>query len=111
MDRALSRRECYASALSPCSFGEFCAWLGMHAGAAVWARGVRYDSIGQAGFAMKVASGRRFFERYGASARQIAPDIGWALLEPDGSWSEPPDACELIVLAGDAYTRAFVDRV
>ena len=60
---------------------------------------------------MKVATGRGFYERYGASARHIAPDIGWALLEADGSWSEPPDACELIVLAGDAYTRAFVDTV
>ena len=60
---------------------------------------------------MKVVTGRGFYERYGASARQIAPDIGWALLEADGSWSEPPDTCELIVLAGDAYTRAFVNTV
>jgi phosphoglycerate dehydrogenase-like enzyme len=58
---------------------------------------------------MKVAAGRGFYERYGGSARQIVPDIGWALLEPDGSWSAAPEECELIVLAGDGYTRGFVE--
>lgn len=60
---------------------------------------------------MKVAAGRKFYERYGTHAQQIVPDIGWALLEPDGSWSEPPEDCDLIVLAGDAYTKAFVETV
>lgn len=60
---------------------------------------------------MKVAAGRGFYERYGAAAQRIVPDIGWALLEPDGAWSASPDECELIVLAGDAYTRAFVETV
>ena len=58
---------------------------------------------------MKVAAGRKFYERYGTRAQQIAPDIGWALLESDGSWFESPEDCDLIVLAGDAYTSAFVE--
>lgn len=58
---------------------------------------------------MKVAAGRGFYERYGTPAQHIVPDIGWALIEPDGSWSESPDACDVIVLAGDAYTQAFVE--
>ncbi len=60
---------------------------------------------------MKVATGRGFYERYGTAAQRIVSDIGWALLEPDGVWSAPPDECELIVLAGDAYSRAFVETV
>lgn len=58
---------------------------------------------------MKVAAGREFFVRYGDAARAIAPNIDWALIESDGSWSAPPDDCELVVLAGDAYRREFID--
>ncbi len=58
---------------------------------------------------MKVAAGREFFERYGERARTIVPDLDWALIEADASWSESPDDCDLIVLAGDAYRKEFVD--
>lgn len=58
---------------------------------------------------MKVAAGRGFFEHYGARAHAIVPDLNWALIEADDSWSESPEDCDLIVLAGDAYRKAFVD--
>ena len=58
---------------------------------------------------MKVAAGRKFFERYGDRAQVIAPDLEWALIEADGSWSTPPEESDLIVLAGDAYRKEFVD--
>ena len=58
---------------------------------------------------MKVVTGRDFFERYGERAHAIAPDLGWALIEADDSWSETPEDCDLIVLAGDAYRKVFVD--
>ncbi len=57
---------------------------------------------------MKVAAGRGFYERYGTAAQEIAPDLNWALIDADGSWSASPEDCDLIVLAGDAYTSAFV---
>ena len=57
---------------------------------------------------MKVATGRGFYERYGTAAQEIAPDLNWALIDTDGSWSAAPEDCDLIVLAGDAYTSAFV---
>jgi phosphoglycerate dehydrogenase-like enzyme len=60
---------------------------------------------------MKVAAGRSFFNYVNVRAHEIAPDLGWALTDAEGSWSEPPDDCDLIVLAGDAYTSAFVERV
>lgn len=58
---------------------------------------------------MKVAAGREFFERYGDQAQAITPDLKWALIEADGSWSTSPQGSELIVLAGDAYRKEFVD--
>lgn len=58
---------------------------------------------------MKVAAGREFFARFGEAAQAIVPELGWALIEPDGSWSAPPGDCDLIVLAGDAYRKAFID--
>ena len=60
---------------------------------------------------MKVAAGREFFVRFGERAQAIVPELGWALIEPDGSWSAPPDDCDLIVLAGDAYRKAFIDAM
>ncbi len=57
---------------------------------------------------MKVAAGRDFFERYGERAGAIVPDLDWALIEADASWSNPPDDCDLIVYAGDAYRKEFV---
>lgn len=60
---------------------------------------------------MKVAAGRSFFERIRTEAHEIAPDLHWALAGADGSWSESPEGCDLVVLAGDAYTSTFVDAV
>ena len=60
---------------------------------------------------MKVAAGRRFFERYGAAAQEIVPDIQWALIDANGAWSQSPQDCDLIVYAADAYTNAFVEAV
>ncbi|NNL84230.1 MAG: D-2-hydroxyacid dehydrogenase [Myxococcales bacterium] len=60
---------------------------------------------------MKVAAGREFFERYHDRAHAIVPDLNWALIEPDGSWSEPPGDCDLIVYAGDAYREQFVEAM
>ncbi|MGQ4809238.1 Glyoxylate/hydroxypyruvate reductase B [Candidatus Entotheonellaceae bacterium PAL068K] len=56
---------------------------------------------------MKVAAGREFFEHFGAVAQEIVPDLGWALIEANGSWSASPQDCDLIVYAADAYTNAF----
>ena len=58
---------------------------------------------------MKVAAGREFFARFGKQARAIVPELRWALIEPDGSWSASPDDCDLIVLAGDAYRKTFIE--
>lgn len=43
------------------------------------------------------------------AVQKVAPGAEWALVEPDGSWSAPPDDCDLIVLAGDAYRGEFID--
>lgn len=58
---------------------------------------------------MKIAAGREFFTRCAKAAQKIAPSVEWTLIEADGSWSAPPDDCDLIVLAGDAYRREFID--
>ena len=60
---------------------------------------------------MKIAAGRSFYDLVKSRAHTLVPDLHWALAEPDGSWSESPDDCELLVLAGDAYTGAFVEQV
>jgi phosphoglycerate dehydrogenase-like enzyme len=60
---------------------------------------------------MKVAAGRSFFERVHTEACEIAPDLHWALAGADGSWSESPEDCDLVVLAGEVYTGAFVEAV
>lgn len=60
---------------------------------------------------MKVAAGRQFFERYGPAAQEIVPDLQWALIEADGTWSQSPQDCDLIVYAADAYRKAFVEAV
>jgi len=57
---------------------------------------------------MKAAAGRSFFEHVCAEAKEVVPDLRWVLTAADGSWSESPEDCELVVLAGDAYTSAFV---
>jgi phosphoglycerate dehydrogenase-like enzyme len=60
---------------------------------------------------VKVAAGRQFFEGYGAAAQEIVPGLQWALIEADDSWSDSPEDCDLIVLAADAYRKAFVEVV
>jgi phosphoglycerate dehydrogenase-like enzyme len=60
---------------------------------------------------VKVAAGRQFFERYGPAAQEIVPDLQWALIEADGTWSQSPQDCDLIVYAADAYRKAFVEAV
>ena len=60
---------------------------------------------------MKIAAGRLFYQHYGAAAQAISADLNWALYETDGSWSDSPHDCDLIVYAADAYTPAFVDSV
>jgi phosphoglycerate dehydrogenase-like enzyme len=60
---------------------------------------------------MKVAAGRSFFEHVHTKAKDIAPDLRWTLITTDGSWSESSENCDLVVLAGDAYTTAFVNAV
>ena len=59
---------------------------------------------------MKVATGREFFTQFGDIAAGIVPDLRWALIDRAGSWTEPPDDCDLAVWAGDAYyVDAFVE--
>jgi len=60
---------------------------------------------------MKVAAGRSFVERVRAEANEIVLDLQWTLIAADGSWSEFPEDCDLVVLAGDTYTSAFVETV
>ena len=60
---------------------------------------------------MQVAAGRSFFERVAAQAQEIAPALRWVLIDGDGSCSESPEGCDLVVLAGDSYTLPFVETV
>lgn len=60
---------------------------------------------------MKVVTGRRFFEKFGAEAERIVPGLRWVLREPDGSWSDSLEGCDLAVLADDAYTTAWMNSV
>lgn len=60
---------------------------------------------------MKVAAGRTFFDHCSARAYEIVPHLRWALFDTDCSWSESPADCDLVVLAGDAYTPAFIEAV
>jgi phosphoglycerate dehydrogenase-like enzyme len=60
---------------------------------------------------MKIAAGRSFHELVQSRAQALVQDLRWALVDTSGSWSESPDECELLVLAGDTYTTALVERV
>ncbi len=60
---------------------------------------------------MKVAAGRQFYEHFGAASQAIVHDIGWSLLNENGSWSDSVLDCDLIVYAADAYQSAFVESV
>ena len=39
---------------------------------------------------VKVAAGRVFFEHFGTLAQEIVPDLSWALIDANGSWSASP---------------------
>jgi len=56
---------------------------------------------------MKVATGRDIYETCHSAAELIAPGLRWALYEQDGSWSESPRDCDLIVLGGQCYSNDF----
>ncbi|MBI3246992.1 MAG: D-2-hydroxyacid dehydrogenase [Deltaproteobacteria bacterium] len=60
---------------------------------------------------MQIAVGHSFYELVQARARTLVPDLEWALVDTQGVWSVPPDDAELLVLAGDTYTNALVERV
>jgi D-2-hydroxyacid dehydrogenase (NADP+) len=60
---------------------------------------------------MKVAAGRSFVERVRAEVAAVVPDLQWTLIAADGSCAESAEECELVVLAGDTYTNAFVQTV
>jgi phosphoglycerate dehydrogenase-like enzyme len=60
---------------------------------------------------MQVAAGRSFSERVATQAQAIVSDLRWILISADGIASEPPEHCELLVLAGDSYTPKFVEAV
>ncbi len=60
---------------------------------------------------MKIAAGRSFYELVKFRAQTLVPDLAWALVDTKGSWSESPDDCDLLVLAGDTYTNALVEQV
>ncbi|MGE0825918.1 MAG: D-2-hydroxyacid dehydrogenase [Candidatus Binatia bacterium] len=58
---------------------------------------------------MHIAAGRSFITYVEGRARQIVPDLHWVVINGDGSTTESPEQCELLILAGDAYTSHFVD--
>ena len=58
---------------------------------------------------MKVATGHGFYDQFGAASEAIEPGIQWSLMNPDGSWSRPPEDCDTIVLADDVYARGFME--
>ncbi len=60
---------------------------------------------------MKVAAGEEFIARFGASAKEIVPELAWATIDGDGRWDGDPTDAEIIVYAADAYTSHFVDTV
>lgn len=60
---------------------------------------------------MHIAAGHSFYELVQAWARTLMPDLEWALVDTQGVWSAPPDEAELLVLAGDTYTGALVERI
>lgn len=60
---------------------------------------------------MKIAVGHSFYTLVHVRARTLVPDLEWALVDTHGVWSVLPDDAELLVLAGDTYTSALVERV
>jgi phosphoglycerate dehydrogenase-like enzyme len=60
---------------------------------------------------MKIAAGRSFYELVKSRTCSLVPEVQWALVDPYGSWTDSPEDCELLVLAGDTYTSALVEQV
>lgn len=58
---------------------------------------------------MRVAAGRSFFECVADRADTLVPKLEWVFIKADGSAIKSPEACELLVLAGESYTSHFVD--
>jgi phosphoglycerate dehydrogenase-like enzyme len=58
---------------------------------------------------MQVAAGRSFFECVADRADTLVPKLEWVYIKADGSAIKSPEACELLVLAGESYTSHFVD--
>jgi len=58
---------------------------------------------------MQVAAGRSFFECVADRVDAIVPHLEWVFINADGSAIKSPEACELLVLAGESYTSHFVD--
>ncbi len=75
------------------------------------AHGVSHGEIVKRRVPMKIAAGHSFYELVKARAQALVPNPGWALVDTNGAWSESPDDCDLLVLAGDTYTSALVERV
>jgi len=59
---------------------------------------------------MRVATGTAVFEQFGERARGMVPGLEFAVMAADGTWSAPPEACDLVMLAGNAYVPAFIDQ-
>jgi phosphoglycerate dehydrogenase-like enzyme len=60
---------------------------------------------------MRVAAGQSFFECVADRADTIVRNLEWVFIKADGSAIKSPEACELLVLAGESYTSHFVDTV
>jgi phosphoglycerate dehydrogenase-like enzyme len=58
---------------------------------------------------MQIAAGRSFFECVADRADAVVPKLEWVFIQADGSAIKSPEACELLVLAGESYTNHFVD--
>lgn len=58
---------------------------------------------------MQIAAGRSFFKYVADRADTIVPKLQWVFIKADGSSIKSPEACELLVLAGESYTSHFVD--
>jgi phosphoglycerate dehydrogenase-like enzyme len=58
---------------------------------------------------MQIAAGQSFFECVADRADAIVPHLEWVFIKADGSAIKSPEACELLVLAGETYTSHFVD--
>jgi phosphoglycerate dehydrogenase-like enzyme len=57
---------------------------------------------------MQIAAGQSFFECVADRADTIVRNLEWVFIKADGSAIKSPEACELLVLAGESYTSHFV---